>query len=395
MMKTTIFVVLLGLLFFGCATTDLPPVTSADFAFQEDEKRLWLRAEEEQKILNRSGLIYEDKELEAYLNNISLKLVSPDEEEHIPFEIKIISNHFLNAFAYPNGVIYVHTGMLARMENEAQVATVLAHEMTHCTHRHMVKQFRTIKNATAFLATVQVTLGGVGGYVGDIGTLLGALGTIGAVTGYSQAHEKEADMEGIKRLERAEYDISEAPKLFYHLKEHLEEEDIKEPFFFGTHPRLNERIENYEAYLKDKDQGGVGGIKNAEFFKQVTYEVKLHNVELDLKAGRFIAAERCCKECLNVQMDDHRVHYLLGEIYRQRGEEGDTQRALDHYREAISITPDYAESHRGIGLLLYRESEKQAAKEHLETYLYLHPDALDRAFLEQYLKDCRGEEQTQ
>jgi peptidoglycan/xylan/chitin deacetylase (PgdA/CDA1 family) len=54
-------------------------------------------------------------------------------------------------FAFPNGVIYIHTGILARMDNEAQLATLLAHEMTHATHRHLVKQFRDIKIKQLFL----------------------------------------------------------------------------------------------------------------------------------------------------------------------------------------------------------------------------------------------------
>lgn len=248
-MKKIILAVLSCFVFAGCATTSLPPVTEQTLILEEDEKRLWLRSEEEQRVLNRSGLIYKDEELEAYLNEISKKLQPPEVFKHIPFKIMVIKNHLLNAFAFPNGVIYVHTGILARMENEAQLATLLAHEMTHSTHRHTVRRFRDIKNKTAFLATVQVTLGGLGGGIGNLATLLGTVGTLAAVTGYSRELEAEADMEGLKLMVKAGYDPREAPKLFIHLKKELEEEKIKEPFFFGTHPRLQERIENYESLL--------------------------------------------------------------------------------------------------------------------------------------------------
>ena len=155
----------------GCATTSLPPVTK-DFRLEDDERRLWLRSEEEQKVIYRSGVIYRDEELEAYLNEIAEKLQPAEVFTHIPFKVIVIKNHLLNAFIYPNGVLYVHSGILARMDNEAQLATLLAHEMTHATHRHLIEQFRDIKNKTAFLATIQVTTAGLGVY-GSLATLLG------------------------------------------------------------------------------------------------------------------------------------------------------------------------------------------------------------------------------
>jgi len=388
-MRYILFISLLCLTFIGCATTALPPVTSKGFTFEEDEKRLWRRSEEEEKILDRSGLIYEDKELEAYLNEVARRLQPPEVFTYIPFKIKVIKNPYLNAFAFPNGVIYIHTGILARMDNEAQLATLLAHEMTHATHRHAVKGFRDIKNKTAFLATIQVTLGGLGGGVGDLATLLGTVGTMAAVTGYSRDLEREADVEGLRLMVNAGYDPREAPKLFIHLKKELEEENIKEPFFFGTHPRLQERIENYETLIKTRYRDHTGGIKNTEIFLGKIYKVILDNARLDLKAGRFKFAQRGVEKYLTIKPDDARAYYLLGEIFRQRNKEGDMQKAKEYYKKAISIDPSYAEPHKGIGLIHYKEGEKQLAKKHLELYLSLSPQAADRAYIEEYIKSLQ------
>ena len=68
-MRHWLQMLLLGWMAVACATTSLPPVTK-NFIPEEDEKRLWLRSEEEQRVLNRSGLIYKDEELEAYLNGL-------------------------------------------------------------------------------------------------------------------------------------------------------------------------------------------------------------------------------------------------------------------------------------------------------------------------------------
>ena len=387
-MRRVASALLLCLVFAGCASTRLPPVTTGDFMFEDDENRLWLRSEEEQKVLDTSGYIYEDHEIEVYLNEVAKRLEPPEVFKHIPFKIKVIENPYLNAFAFPNGIVYVHTGILARMENEAQLATLLAHEMTHATHRHAVKQFRNIKNMTAFLATFQVTVGSLGGGYGDLAAVLGTIGTLAAVTGYSRERETEADMEGLKRMIEAGYDPSEAPKLFIHLKRELEEEKRKEPFFFGTHPRLKERIKNYEAFLETKHQAQRGGIKNSEIFLGKIDKLILDNACLDLNLGRFKIAERGVAKYLTIGGNAPKAYCLLGEICRERGGEGDKEKAKEHYQRAISLDPLYAEAHKGIGLIYYKQGEKALAKRYLETYLSLSPLASDRAYIEEYIRHC-------
>ena len=385
-MRSVGLILFLCILFAGCATTSLPPVTQ-DFKFEEDEKRLWLRSEEEQKVINYSGLIYKDEELEIYLNEIVKKIMLPEVSMHIPFKIMVIKNHLLNAFAYPNGVVYVHTGILARMDNEAQLATLLAHEMTHSTHRHAIKRFREVKNMTAFLASLTVTTGGLGG-IGSLVSLLGAVGTVASVTGYSRELEKEADMEGLKHMVNAGYDPEEAQKFFIHLKKEVEEEKKKEPFFFGTHPRLQERVENYENLLKDQYKDKRGGIQNSEIFLEKIHRVILDNVSLDLKAGRFKIAERGVEKYLTIKPSDPKAYYLLGEICRQRVEQGDLEKAKEHFQKAISIDPSYPDAHKGIGFIYFKQEEKERAKKSLELYLSLSPGAMDRNYIEEYIRQC-------
>lgn len=278
-MNNILWISLILLLLTGCATTNLAPVTSEGFKAEDDEKRLWFRSEEEQEILNKSGLIYKDDELQAYLNEIARKLQPPEVFKGVPFKIVVIKNPYLNAFAFPNGIVYVHTGILAKMENEAQIAALLGHEMTHSTHRHLVKQFRNIKNKTAFFSTISM--------FGAPGVFLGAIGTMASVSGYSKELETEADIEGLKSMVNAGYDPAEAVKIFIYLKKEVEGEKIKEPFFFGSHPRLQERIDNYEMLIKTDYKDKSGGIKNSEVFQEKIHRVMLDNASLDIKTGRF------------------------------------------------------------------------------------------------------------
>jgi len=370
----------------GCLTTSLPPVTE-DFGLEDDEKRLWQRSKEEQRVLNNSGLVYRDNEIEDYLNKIARNLQTPEILARIPFRIIVIKNPYLNAFAFPNGVIYIHTGILARMDNEAQLATLLAHEMTHCTHRHALRAFRDRKNKAIDLAAVQQNQIGCDGAV-DLLALLGSTGCMAAVTGYSREFETEADMVGIRLVVKAGYDPNEAPKLFEHLTKELAEEKIREPFFFGTHPKLRDRIENYGNFLDTRYQGKRTGTKNSEVFLTKLHKVILDNAFLDLKAGRFSTAQRGAKKYLRIKPNDPRAYYLLGEISRQRKKQNDTDRAKAYYKKALSIKPSYPDPLRAIGLLYYKEGKKTLAKRSFESYLSLSPHAPDSAYIKQYLAQC-------
>ena len=385
-MRHLFLVLILCSLTAGCLTTSLPPVTK-DFMLKDDEKRLWQQSKEEQSVLNNSGLVYRDNELEDYLNKIARKLQPPEILARIPFRIMIIKNPNLNAFAFPNGVIYIHTGILARMDNEAQLATLLAHEMTHCTHRHALRAFRNRKDKAVHLATVREDQIGCDG-AADLLALLGSTGCMAAVTGYSRDLETEADMVGIRLVVQAGYDPNEAPKLFEHLTKKLAEEKTREPFFFGTHPKLRDRIENYENFLNTRYQGRKAGNKNTEVFLTKLHKVILDNAFLDLKAGRFSTAQRGAKKYLRIKPNDPRAYYLLGEISRQRKKQNDVDRAKAYYKKALSIEPSYPAPLRAIGLLYYKEGKKILAKISFESYLSLSPHAPDKAYIEQYLARC-------
>ena len=176
----------------SCATTNVPSVGELEsLQLYEDERRLWNRSHEEQKRLDYSGYIYDDPILAAYVSGVAQNLIPEDfANKGISIQVKIIKNPLLNAFAYPNGVIYVHTGILSKMETEAQLATILGHEISHVTHRHAIQNYRSVKNTTAVLATLQMTAIPFGVY-GDLAQVLGQLGAAAAVTGYSRELETE------------------------------------------------------------------------------------------------------------------------------------------------------------------------------------------------------------
>ena len=382
------YILLILMLCFAvaCSTPGNLPLAT-DNSGVDDEKRLWQRSEDEQKVLTRSGLIYRDDQLDDYLNQVARKLQPPEILEHIPFRIMVIKSPYLNAFAFPNGVIYIHTGILARMDNEAQLAALLGHEMTHCTHRHALKTLRHFKGKSDFLVGVQGSLIQFSG-IGNLVNQLGSLGSKAAVSGYRRDLETEADLVGLQLMVKAGYDPNEALRLFEHLKRELEEENMQEPFFFGCHPRLQERVENCKSFLKTRYQKEETGIKNTGVFLTKLHKVILDNAWLDLKAGRFHSAQRGAERYLKIEPNDAGVYYLLGEIFRQRAKADDMHKAKAYYEKAISLNPFYPDPHKAIGLIYYKDGEKTLAKKSFGQCLPLSPHRADKAYIVGYLKKC-------
>lgn len=391
-MKYFIIIIAICSLAAGCIAPHAVSVNDA-LKSAEDEKLLWRQVQKEQEALNNSGFLYHEPELENYLHRIAAKLQVHSIEPDFKIQIKVLKDPNLNAFAYPNGVIYIHTGILARMDNEAQLAALLSHEMTHCTHRHSLRVIRSIKGRPAYIAAVQNAMARIS-VVQQVARLLGATGSMAAVSGFTRELEDEADQVGLDLMVKANYDATEALNLFEHLKQEIEAEKIEEPFFFGTHPHVQQRIENVRHWLTTNNIENHGVVKNSAEFEARLQRVVLANARLDLRLGRFDVAQKTVAKYLRSRPDSARAYYLFGEILRQRDHQDDSRTAVSYYERAISLDPSYPEPHKAMGLIHYKEGAKQLAKKYFETCLLLSPNASDKAYIQGYLKNCKlsGEE---
>jgi len=385
-----IIIITLSCLLCGCAATDITPVNKG-FALTEEEEVLWHQSEESQEAFEKRGMLYDEPELLSYINEVAVKLHPEEinEQDQMTFEVFVLKNPLLNAITFPNGKIYIHTGILARMENEAQLATLLAHEMSHAVNRDSLTSYRDLKNKTAFLGTMGVIASGFGTY-GNLAYLVGSLGVVSSIYGYSRELEEQADLFGLNRMYMAGYDPNEAPKLFSIMQRWLEINDIDEPFFFGTHPKLQNRINSYNFLLANQFKGLTGKVNDFAYQKK-TEKVNLLNAALNIKAGRFKVAEQDIWTYLDRQNESAEAFYLLGEICTQNETDKDTPKAVEFYTYAIHLDPNYPNPHRELGLINFKEGRMDEAEKYFTSYLNLAPNAIDRGYIEANLKTIHGD----
>jgi predicted Zn-dependent protease len=378
----------------ACASRTITPI-GADgqpFTPDADERGLWARAEKEEDALRKKARSYDDPLLAEYLARVGDRL-TPDEVRAAGgpgFTFAVIRDPTLNAFAMPNGKVYVHTGLLSRLDNEAQLAMVLGHEMTHVTHRHAFGVHAD--TAKAQTAVDAVAMGPTASAILGLGLQLAALASI---DGYGRDLERDADDGGLANLVRAGYDPNEAPKVFELLRAESTERGSLETFFFGSHPKLTERIQTTRQLVAARYAAAAAptAVRDTEDFRLRMRSVVRDNASEDIRAGRFTVAQRQLDRVLAVTPGDPVAHLYYGDLHRLQSQRArdltqktrSAELALASYGKAAELDPTLAEPHRQLGFLYYQQRQNERAREAFARYLALKPDAPDARRIKEYL----------
>ncbi|MEJ2574462.1 MAG: M48 family metalloprotease [Gammaproteobacteria bacterium] len=371
-MNRIIGLALIALLIGGCATTGNVSAfknASATSKLQDKESRLWYEADEYDTTIARSGQIYNDRRATAYIQSVMDRLY-PEFKGRI--HVHIYDSTQLNAFALPNGSIYVNIGMLARMENEAQLATVLAHEGYHFVGRHSFKERVSAKNASAFAVS---------------GIPFSKLAAVSSISGFSRDLEREADMKGYKRVVKSGYDPHETYKVFQRLADEVKTLGIEEPYFFSSHPRLVERIKTYKELSAKYKHGGRRGKRK---YNKIMASIRLDALSKDIGQDRY--------KSVILVMEDHKLrsyfpaagYYYLGEAYLRRDEKDDAKLAMKAFHKAEKLAPRYAPTYKSLGMHYMKIGYKRRALRYFKKYLHLAPrNAQDKSYVQQYINSLK------
>lgn len=246
-MKKSAFFLLAILPLLGRAD-DLPDLgdTSQEIISPQQEKQL---GRQSMLQIRASKSYLGDAEVNDYLNLLGFRLVANSNEPSQDFEFFAIDDSSINAFAMPGGFIGVHTGLILTAQSESELASVLAHEVSHVTQHHLARMISGQKiNSLASLASLAIAI--LAARSNPQAAQAAAIGTQAGLMqrqlDFTRSHEMEADRIGINLLVKSGFDARAMPAFFEKLQKANGLLEGSAPSYLRTHPLTGDRIADVE-----------------------------------------------------------------------------------------------------------------------------------------------------
>lgn len=235
---------------------------------EADELKLGAQVHDE---LRKEHRLVTDAAITSYVNSLGQRLASQSKRSNLRWQFFVVDDKSINAFATLGGYVYVHTGLIRATETEAQLASVIGHEIGHIVGRHgleNVKQAQKYGTMATITGVAGAVLGGKTG--GNLGQLAGNLIFGGKLMKHSRDAEREADYLGLYNLQRANYNTNGMIEMF----RILESVGAKNPKLLGnvlaSHPPARERAQNTAEEIRANLRGSdTRGATNSNEFQRL------------------------------------------------------------------------------------------------------------------------------
>lgn len=196
---------------------------------------------------DRRHQLYEGEQLNAYVDRVGMRLAKASTRPDLPWEFYILKNDVPNAIALPGGKIMITTGALKLMENEAQLAAILGHEVAHVAERHSIDQLKRLMVARG------VFIGALGDSP-QAAQLVGQLAAQAVLAGFSREQEIAADRLGTVLIAQQNYE----PKAMVAVMQQLAAQGGGGGVpLFASHPNFEERIAAIQEVIQKQNLQGT------------------------------------------------------------------------------------------------------------------------------------------
>lgn len=218
-----------------------------------DEQEVELGQQINQQLIEGGEIkLAQNPRINAYLNQIGQRLAKNSDRPELPYTFQVVDDQSINAFATMGGMVYIHTGLMVAAANEAELASVVAHEIGHIVGRHAVQQMRQRALAQGLLSAAGL----------DQRTAVQIGVELALHLPNSRGDELEADQLGLANLQRTGY----APVAMVTFMEKLQQQGGAAPILLSTHPATSDRIVALQQAI-DPETAEVGEGLNSQAYK--------------------------------------------------------------------------------------------------------------------------------
>jgi len=366
-------------IFAGPRLEDIQPAERPHIS--TDEAGLWLIFDRLENRLKTAGNLVRDRRINDYVRGIACRVAGPYCRD---IRVYIMRQPGFNATMAPNGMMTLWSGLLIRARNEAQLAAVIGHEISHYLRRHSVSRFRDIRRKSGFLTFLSMVMGAGG--VGQFAEMA-RFALISSTYAHSRDDEREADRLGLRLMAEAGYDPREAAKTWDNLIGEFKNDQArkKRSIFFATHPQSSERRDALLRMAKKATESGRTGKVHGQRFHDAVAARRAVYLRDELRLGRHTSLETLYDMLAKEEFARGETHFFRGELYRLRKGKGDSEKAFAAYRDAIQTGVAPPEIHRSLALLHLKAGKPARAREEFRKYLELRPKAEDREMIRQMI----------
>ena len=372
-----------------------------------DEAGLWAEMDKVERLARTNGDINTASGINEYVKQVACRVAT---EYCAEIRVYVMDRPVMNASMAPNGYSEVWSGLLLRANNEAELAFVLAHEVSHFAENHTVDAMRAQRNRSNVALALQVGVAVVGAYgaanattyesyssiMDNARTLIDViyLSSISAFFAYSRQQESEADLNGLARLKESGYDPSAAVAMWKAQIAESKASDFERvrrgatPVnAYRTHPLDEDRVKALSA----KVVAGSGGELGQEQYRAAIRPHISSWLRQDLRRRDFGQTLHLINRLAENGSDLGVLNFFRGEAYRLRQKDAaDLSNAIAAYEAAVGSEDAPAAAWRELGEMHRKRGNVAQARSAFETYLQKAPDAEDAWLVRDSLKGLQN-----
>jgi beta-barrel assembly-enhancing protease len=377
----------------GCATN---PVTG--------KSQLMLVSEEEEIKVDRLQSPFQfsadygqlqDKALNDYVRGVGQSIASRTHRAHMPYSFRGVNATYVNAYAFPGGSIACTRGILLGLENEAELAALLGHELGHVNARHTAQQMSKASLTNMVVGSVSAVAGVMAEGLGQVAGALGNIGAGALLASYSRDNEREADGLGMEYMVKAGY----SPKGMVGLMEMLRGLSKSKPgaieMMFATHPMSDERYQTAVETSQVQYASSQNLPLHRERYMDQTARLRamkgavddLQRGEQEMAAKKYGEAEAHYRSALKKAPDDYAGLVMMAACQLMQKQPGEGVR----YSEAArAVYPQEAQSYHLSGFAKTQTRDFAGAYQDFSTYEKILPGNPSTAFFKGFSLEGMG-----
>lgn len=366
----------------GCATSPVTGETILVGMSEAQEKQTDAQVAPHQFSQDLGAI--QDEAVNGYVAGIGQRMGTLTHRPQMPYSYRVLNANYVNAYTFPGGAMGVTRGILADLDDEAQLAALLGHELGHVNARHAAQ--RQGQNLVAQAALAGLNVAAQSSDWGGLMSMGGQIGASALLAGYSREHEREADALGQEYLVKAGYPATGMVRLHQLLVAEEKTAPSLLQTMFSTHPMSSERMQAAQAAADARYRISNSLDARRERFMDSTASLRrirptidaCKNGETAMAARQYPKAQAEFQTALARTPRDYASNLRMAQCLQAQGQ---TAKAVDYADNAREIYPQEAQAYKLAGVLALQQRDAGRAYQNLDRFDRLLPGDAGITFL--------------